>query len=148
MFSIFENSKISAYLQDIEKLALIVGCLCHDLDHRGTNNMFQAESHSALSQLYGTTATMEKHHFNHCIMILNTPGHNIFSHLKPRIYALVVSYIKEAILATDLADHFSIKKSFEDAIEGGEDVYWSEEPYCSLLRKNLMTCMSISLYYF
>ena len=43
MFAIFENSKLSDYLQDIEKLALIVGCLCHDLDHRGTNNTFQAE---------------------------------------------------------------------------------------------------------
>ena len=40
-------------------------------------------------------------------MILNTPGHNIFSHLKPRTYVTVVKYIKEAILATDLADHFS-----------------------------------------
>ena len=43
MFAIFENSTISNYLLDLEKLALIVGCLCHDLDHRGTNNMFQAE---------------------------------------------------------------------------------------------------------
>ena len=107
-FFLLKNSKISEYLQDIEKLALIVGCLCHDLDHRGTNNMFQAESHSALSQLYGTKATMEKHHFNHCIMILNTPGHNIFAHLKPRTYVTVIKYIKEAILATDLADHFSL----------------------------------------
>ena len=43
MFAIFENSKLSGYLEDSEKLALIVGCLCHDLDHRGTNNTFQVE---------------------------------------------------------------------------------------------------------
>ncbi len=79
-----------------------------------------------MSQLYGTTGTLEKHHFNHCIllsslenfmiliffiklgiMILNSPGHNIFSNMKPRTYALAISYIKEAILATDLADHFA-----------------------------------------
>lgn len=30
-------------LTEIEILALIVGCLCHDLDHRGTNNAFQAK---------------------------------------------------------------------------------------------------------
>jgi 3'5'-cyclic nucleotide phosphodiesterase len=29
------------YLSDIECLALIVACLCHDLDHRGTNNSYQ-----------------------------------------------------------------------------------------------------------
>jgi len=38
-----KNTKIANSLQDIEKLGLIVGCLCHDLDHRGTNNMFQVE---------------------------------------------------------------------------------------------------------
>jgi dual 3',5'-cyclic-AMP and -GMP phosphodiesterase 11 len=43
MFSIFENSVIKNYITNIQKLALIVGCLCHDLDHRGTNNMFQAQ---------------------------------------------------------------------------------------------------------
>jgi hypothetical protein len=72
-------------------------------------------------------------------MILNSPGHNIFSNMKPRIYALAISYIKEAILATDLADHFAIRKSFEEAAKN-KDVYWTEEPYCSLLKKNLMTC--------
>ena len=26
---------------ELEALALFVACLCHDLDHRGTNNTFQ-----------------------------------------------------------------------------------------------------------
>lgn len=30
-------------LTEVEILAVIVGCLCHDLDHRGTNNAFQAK---------------------------------------------------------------------------------------------------------
>lgn len=30
-------------LNDLEKLALLVACLCHDLDHRGTNNAFQSK---------------------------------------------------------------------------------------------------------
>lgn len=30
-------------LTEVETLALIVGCVCHDLDHRGTNNAFQAK---------------------------------------------------------------------------------------------------------
>lgn len=31
-------------LRDIEILALFVSCMCHDLDHRGTNNSFQVAS--------------------------------------------------------------------------------------------------------
>lgn len=97
----------------MEILALIVGCVCHDLDHRGTNNAFQAKwdsvtatqplvqyksgifitwswmldfftlhmnrmtfvflrTGSALSLLYGTSATLEHHHFNHAVMILQS----------------------------------------------------------------------------
>lgn len=35
--------------RDIEMFALFVSCLCHDLDHRGTNNSFQIIS---VSQVY------------------------------------------------------------------------------------------------
>lgn len=32
------------FSRDIEILALFVSCMCHDLDHRGTNNSFQVAS--------------------------------------------------------------------------------------------------------
>lgn len=38
------NSPPSSPLRDIEILALFVSCMCHDLDHRGTNNSFQVAS--------------------------------------------------------------------------------------------------------
>ena len=34
---------MSEKLTELEKLALLVGCFCHDLDHRGTNNAFQSK---------------------------------------------------------------------------------------------------------
>lgn len=30
--------------REIEILALFISCMCHDLDHRGTNNSFQVAS--------------------------------------------------------------------------------------------------------
>ena len=51
--------------------------LCHDLDHRGTNNAFQLKTDSPLAILY-STSTMEHHHFDQCVMILNSEGNNIF----------------------------------------------------------------------
>lgn len=38
------NCPISIFFRDIEILALFVSCMCHDLDHRGTNNSFQVAS--------------------------------------------------------------------------------------------------------
>ena len=43
-----QSGKLSSKLTDMEQLALLIGCFCHDLDHRGTNNAFQIkweESH-------------------------------------------------------------------------------------------------------
>jgi len=58
-------------------LGLLVACLCHDLDHRGTNNAFESKVESPLAILY-STSTMEHHHFDQCVMILNSEGNNIF----------------------------------------------------------------------
>ncbi|CAH2305838.1 dual 3, 5 -cyclic-AMP and -GMP phosphodiesterase 11A [Pelobates cultripes] len=76
MFAMLTTAGFQEILTETEILALIVGCLCHDLDHRGTNNAFQAKSGSALSQLYGTSATLEHHHFNHAVMILQSEPQN------------------------------------------------------------------------
>lgn len=54
---------MSRILGELETLALIVACLCHDLDHRGTNNSFQIKTSSPLAQLY-STSTLEHHHFD------------------------------------------------------------------------------------
>lgn len=91
---------------DLEVLGMFVGCLCHDLDHRGTNNSFQQKTGSALVLLYGTTNTMEHHHFNHAVMILSSESHNIFSGLSPEHYSKVMKVLKHSILATDLSVYF------------------------------------------
>ena len=127
---------MDACLSRLECLALLVACLCHDLDHRGTNNAFQQKyganifqlivpgwtwmcgwsvsisifemevwiwniffcwvnialickmrscdvmryrCSTPLAQLYGTQATLELHHFNHAVMILNSEVHNCVS---------------------------------------------------------------------
>jgi hypothetical protein len=54
-------------------LALYVGCLCHDLDHRGKSNKFMLDTESPLASIY-STSTMEHHHFNQTITILQQVG--------------------------------------------------------------------------
>ena len=71
---------INLSLFQVECLSLVIACLCHDLDHRGTNNSFQVKSCSNLAQLY-STSTMEHHHFDQCLMILNSKGNQILANL-------------------------------------------------------------------
>merc|ERR550525_2313067 len=50
MFSSLLASGWWSGLGDTACLGLMVACLSHDLDHRGTNNQFQLASNSPLSQ--------------------------------------------------------------------------------------------------
>ncbi len=68
------------FIMQVEVLSLVIGCLCHDLDHRGTNNSFQVKSRTKLAELY-STSTMEHHHFDQCLMILNSKGNQILANL-------------------------------------------------------------------
>lgn len=150
---IFQVTQWWKIFGEIECLALIIACLCHDLDHRGTNNSFQikwafkfdlSDQHrkkkfskkftkstrmtifffflslgsliffffnsvfrasSPLAQLY-STSTMEHHHFDQCIMILNSQGNQILGNVSSDEYARIIKILEDAILSTDLAVYF------------------------------------------
>uniref|UniRef100_A0A087Y8K0 Phosphodiesterase 11a n=1 Tax=Poecilia formosa TaxID=48698 RepID=A0A087Y8K0_POEFO len=116
MFAMLTTAGFQETLTELEIFALIVGCVCHDLDHRGTNNAFQAKTGSALSLLYGTSATLEHHHFNHAVMILQSEGHNIFCNLSSTEYSDLMQLLKQSILATDLTLYFEKRNTFFELV--------------------------------
>ncbi|XP_067915093.1 dual 3',5'-cyclic-AMP and -GMP phosphodiesterase 11A isoform X2 [Heterodontus francisci] len=142
MFVMITTVGFREILSDIEILALMVGCLCHDLDHRGTNNAFQAKSGSALAELYGTSATLEHHHFNHAVMILQSEGHNIFANLSSKDYSDLMQLLKQAILSTDLMLYFEQRTKFFEYVMSGEH-NWRLEKRREMLRSMLMTACDL-----
>ncbi|MEQ2269438.1 cGMP-specific 3',5'-cyclic phosphodiesterase, partial [Xenotaenia resolanae] len=72
MFALLKSGRLQNNLSDLEILALMIATLCHDLDHRGVNNSYIQRSDHPLAQLY-CHSTMEHHHFDQCLMILNSP---------------------------------------------------------------------------
>ncbi|KAM9782509.1 dual 3',5'-cyclic-AMP and -GMP phosphodiesterase 11A [Neosynchiropus ocellatus] len=142
MFVMITTASFQDVLSDAEILALMVGCLCHDLDHRGTNNAFQAKTGSALALLYGTSATLEHHHFNHAVMILQSEGHNIFANLCSKEYSNMMQLLKQAILSTDLTLHFERRSKFFECALSGE-FSWTDEGHREILRSMLMTACDL-----
>ncbi|KAK0142218.1 Dual 3',5'-cyclic-AMP and -GMP phosphodiesterase 11A [Merluccius polli] len=157
MFVMITTAGTQEVLSDAETLALMVGCMCHDLDHRGTNNAFQAKTGSALALLYGTSATLEHHHFNHAVMILQSEastslhllhlastllGHNIFANLSSKEYSNMMQLLKQAILSTDLTLHFQRRSKFFDSVLSGE-FSWTDEAHREVLRSMLMTACDL-----
>ncbi|KAG8177159.1 hypothetical protein JTE90_009851 [Oedothorax gibbosus] len=111
----------------LESLSLFVACLCHDLDHRGTTSSFQVTSKSVLAALYSSEGSvLERHHFAQTMAILHTEGCNIFENLSEQEYKKCMDYIRDIILATDLAHHFRIIKDIKQILESGYDSSNSE----------------------
>uniref|UniRef100_A0A9J8A3Y6 Phosphodiesterase n=1 Tax=Cyprinus carpio carpio TaxID=630221 RepID=A0A9J8A3Y6_CYPCA len=102
MFAVLKSGRFQSSLSDLEVLALMIATLSHDLDHRGVNNSYIKRSDHPLAQLY-CHSTMEHHHFDQCLMILNSPGNQILSGLSLDEYKATLKMIEKAILATDLA---------------------------------------------
>ncbi|RDD45317.1 putative 3',5'-cyclic phosphodiesterase pde-5 [Trichoplax sp. H2] len=127
---------------ELEAIGLYVACLCHDLDHRGRNNAFMVNSSTPLAAVY-STSTMEHHHFNQTITILQNDGHNIFSHLNSEEYKTVLGYIKHAILATDLALFFGNKSKLKAIVDAGE-FSWNNSIHRALIRAIAVTACDIS----
>ncbi|XP_046569896.1 cGMP-specific 3',5'-cyclic phosphodiesterase-like [Haliotis rubra] len=118
MFTIMFTGNLAKAFDDIEIFAVLAACLCHDLDHRGTNNAFQVKAASPLATLY-STSVMEHHHFDHCIMILNSNGNNIFKTLSKDNYQKALSVLEHAIISTDLALYFKKRNDFKAYLEQG-----------------------------
>ncbi|XP_019850838.1 PREDICTED: cGMP-specific 3',5'-cyclic phosphodiesterase-like isoform X2 [Amphimedon queenslandica] len=141
MFTIM-SGRIGCQFTDIEKLSLLIACFSHDLDHRGTNNAFQSKIESPLAQLY-TTSTMEHHHFNHCIMILNCDSNKLLQNVSSETYEKIIRVIEDAILSTDLSLYFKNRSKFFDMINSGE-FDSSDVIHRDLMRGMLMTACDVA----
>lgn len=121
----------------LEAVALFVSALCHDLDHRGKNNKFMLDTASPLAAIY-TTSTMEHHHFNQTVIILQQEGHNILGKLKSDEFKEVLRNIKHCILATDLALFFPNRAKLAQIVE--EDQFtWENKDHRLLVQAIAMT---------
>ncbi|XP_030578603.1 cGMP-specific 3',5'-cyclic phosphodiesterase [Archocentrus centrarchus] len=142
MFALLKSGRLQNYMSNLEVLALMIATLCHDLDHRGVNNSYIQRSDHPLAQLY-CHSTMEHHHFDQCLMILNSPGNQILSSLSLDEYKATLKMIERAILATDLALYMKRRGEFFELIKNAQFV-WEDEHHRDLLRSMLMTACDIS----
>lgn len=99
---------------ELQSLSFLIACLCHDLDHRGTSNSYQMQAKSPLAKLYSSEGSVnERHHLSQAICILNDGECKILDGLNNSEFKESIDYLRELILATDLAHHFSILKDLQ-----------------------------------
>ncbi|TKS72780.1 Rod cGMP-specific 3',5'-cyclic phosphodiesterase subunit alpha [Collichthys lucidus] len=93
MFTLLMTGDLKRYYTDLECMAMVTAGLCHDIDHRGTNNLYQM-----------------KHHLEFGKTLLRDEALNIYQNLNRRQHDLVIHLMDIAIIATDLALYFKFVK--------------------------------------
>lgn len=106
------QSKIKDVLSPMDQLALLISCLCHDVDHPGTTNGFQINTDSILARIHNQNAVLENHHaYVTCEVLRDGPTHFLdkmtFNEFKD-FRRIVI----QSILSTDMAVHFELCKQF------------------------------------
>lgn len=87
---------------------------------------------------------MEHHHFDQCVMILNSQGNQILANLSPSEYSRVIVLLEEAILATDLANYFQKRDLFFKLVNSNKFDWQNDPEHRSLLRCMLMTACDVA----
>lgn len=98
------------FLSAIERCALLIGGVCHDIGHPGLNNPFLVETSHELGLLYNDRSPLENMHCAKTFEIVNNPKNAILVNLSKSTFQEVRRIIIEAILHTDMAHHFTMVK--------------------------------------
>nr|XP_033799663.1 LOW QUALITY PROTEIN: cone cGMP-specific 3',5'-cyclic phosphodiesterase subunit alpha'-like [Geotrypetes seraphini] len=121
MFTLLMTGKLKKYYTDLEAFAMVAAAFCHDIDHRGTNNLYQMKSQSALAKLHGSSI-LERHHLEYSKTLLRDESLNIFQNLNKRQYENVLHLFEVAIIATDLALYFKKRTMFQKIVDATEQM--------------------------
>lgn len=86
--------------------SLFIAAAAHDVDHPGTNNVFESKTRSKLATLYNDQAILENHHAATFFFLVEDEQCNIFEKFKGEDYNKMRKQIVDNILYTDMTKHF------------------------------------------
>ncbi|XP_077113178.1 cone cGMP-specific 3',5'-cyclic phosphodiesterase subunit alpha' [Ranitomeya variabilis] len=126
MFTLLMTGKLKKYYSDLEAFAMVAAAFCHDIDHRGTNNLYQLKSAAPLAKLHGSSI-LERHHLEFSKTLLEDESLNIFQNLNKRQFENVIHLFEVAIIATDLALYFKKRTMFQKIVDATEQMQTEDE---------------------
>jgi hypothetical protein len=89
-------------------LSIVIGCLGHDIDHPGMNNGYLVKIRDSLAGIYNDKSVLENMHSSSLFKILDIDECNILKHFSSERRNYIKSAWTEAILGTDMSQHFTM----------------------------------------
>ncbi|XP_036384979.1 rod cGMP-specific 3',5'-cyclic phosphodiesterase subunit beta [Megalops cyprinoides] len=147
MFTLLTTGQLKRYYTDLEVMAMITAGFLHDIDHRGTNNLYQVKSANPLAKLHGSSI-LERHHLEFGKFLLSQESLNIFQNLNRRQMEHVIHLIDIAIIATDLALYFKKRTMFQKIVDLSETYEdkkkWTDFMSLETTRKEIVMAMMMT----
>ncbi|KAI8822965.1 uncharacterized protein EV422DRAFT_386421 [Fimicolochytrium jonesii] len=130
---------------DVEVLAFYIAAAIHDYDHPGVNNHFLIATSDPRALLYNDKSVLENHHCASAFQVMRKPECDFAAGMVRKEYRGLREGIVEMVLATDLAQHFSLLAMFKKKVltSGGFDPVSTREDR-TLLMQMLMKCSDVS----
>ncbi|XP_067320073.1 rod cGMP-specific 3',5'-cyclic phosphodiesterase subunit beta [Anolis sagrei] len=147
MFTLLMTGNLKQYYTDLEALAMVTAALCHDIDHRGTNNLYQMKSQHPLAKLHGSSI-LERHHLEFGKFLLSEESLNIYQNLNRRQFEHVNNLMDIAIIATDLALYFKKRTMFQKIVDESKTYHnekeWVEYLSLEATKKEIIMAMMMT----
>uniref|UniRef100_A0AAY4ELX0 Phosphodiesterase n=1 Tax=Denticeps clupeoides TaxID=299321 RepID=A0AAY4ELX0_9TELE len=147
MFSLLMTGDLRRYYTDLEAMAMVTAGFCHDIDHRGTNNLYQMKSGNPLAKLHGSSI-LERHHLDFGKTLLRDEALNIYQNLNRRQHELVIHLMDIAIIATDLALYFKKRAMFQKIVDQSKTYTdwndWTKYMMLETTRKEIVMAMMMT----
>ncbi|XP_044515800.1 rod cGMP-specific 3',5'-cyclic phosphodiesterase subunit alpha [Gracilinanus agilis] len=141
------TGKLKRYFTDLEALAMVTAAFCHDIDHRGTNNLYQMKSQNPLAKLHGSSI-LERHHLEFGKTLLRDENLNIFQNLNRRQHEHAIHMMDIAIIATDLALYFKKRAMFQKIVDQSKtyetEQEWTQYMMLEQTRKEIVMAMMMT----
>ncbi|XP_067314135.1 rod cGMP-specific 3',5'-cyclic phosphodiesterase subunit alpha isoform X2 [Pseudorasbora parva] len=147
MFTLLMTGDLKRYYTDLEAMAMVTAGLCHDIDHRGTNNLYQMKSGNPLAKLHGSSI-LERHHLDFGKTLLRDEALNIYQNLTRRQHEIVIHLMDIAIIATDLALYFKKRTMFQKIVDQSKTYEnwddWTKYMMLETTRKEIVMAMMMT----
>ncbi|KAM4525164.1 cone cGMP-specific 3',5'-cyclic phosphodiesterase subunit alpha' [Odontesthes bonariensis] len=147
MFCLLQTGKLRKYYSDLDAFAMVAAAFCHDIDHRGTNNLYQTKQASPLGRLHGSSI-MERHHLEYSKTLMEEETLNIFCNLQKRQFETVQHLFDVCIIATDLALYFKKRTMFQNIVNATEPMPEEKEAIAYIsnnpVRKEIIMAMMMT----
>uniref|UniRef100_A0A3Q0RY78 Phosphodiesterase n=1 Tax=Amphilophus citrinellus TaxID=61819 RepID=A0A3Q0RY78_AMPCI len=144
---VFNTGDLKRYYTDLECMAMVTAGFCHDIDHRGTNNLYQMKSGNPLAKLHGSSI-LERHHLEFGKTLLRDESLNIYQNLNRRQHDLVIHLMDIAIIATDLALYFKKRTMFQKIVDQSKTYEnwndWTKYMMLETTRKEIVMAMMMT----